>query len=126
MPVPLQALSDAHDKAQQQFAMLGKAQQYLTKVIAALAPLEKLGYNVTQDDVLKASMPLVQNGTLPSRVLAAELATMPLQGPALADWIKQLVLKHQQQDQQVMQNKERARQNLSLTSMHMLAQLGGR
>lgn len=110
-------------------AQFDKVSMLLQRGSAGLRSFNQLagmGQAVSRDDVFKHAMQLIQGGHADSKAVAASLASMPPDGPALAEWVQG----HQQDLEQKMgqlgQVYEAHRQELGQASLHkMLTTLSG-
>ena len=122
MPQQTFSLNNVQQQAAAKFANLSKAHDRLSAIEGALDPLTTLGQSVTRNDVFDQIVKLISTGHVSAQEAAKELAQMPGEGPALADWVQGIAVKHQQQRQQLSPLHEQARQQLGNTSLALMAQ----
>lgn len=119
------ALEAQHAQNVNAFQRLTSAQGHIADMQQALQRLAPLGANVTRNDVMEQVMQLVDSGRLSSKEAAIALGQMPLQGPALAEWISGHIQRYSAMEQQLGQMHEQARQAMVGTAIQGLARAMG-
>jgi len=113
---------------QQNVAQVQRSGQQLgmsTDILGALDKLTRLGANVTRNDVMESIMQFVEAGKVSPKQAAIFMGQVPMQGPALAEWIKAKEAAFVQQHQKLTQAHAQANKNMGVTALHSLAMMMG-
>lgn len=113
-------IAQQHAQNVNQFQKLSGAQAHIADMQKALAPMAALGQSVSRDDIMEQIMQLVERGRLSSKEAAIAMGQMPLQGPALAEWVQGHLARYAQLQQKLGGLHEQARQNMVSTAVHGL------
>lgn len=110
----------AHTQAVARFNTLDAHGRKVAAASKALQDLTLKGQAVTQSDVFDKFMELIQAGHISPREVAGQLQSMPLQGPALAEYLARDQMKMQKLMQGLDQAHEQARQAVGMTALHKM------
>jgi len=122
----MKPLTDAHDTSKATFNKLAESRSLLDKVRVEMTTLSKLGYLVTEEDVIKGAGKLVAAGLSPM-ALAKLMSDLPDNGPGIGAWLSSHASAIATREAQLTPVLEAARHSLSVSAMRVLAghHLGG-
>jgi hypothetical protein len=115
----------AHVQAESKFRALTALAQRGNAGMQMMGGLAALGQQVTRKDVFQHTMDLMAQGHGDAKSVAKEFASMPPDGPGLAEWIQDNYRKMQDAMKQVAAAQEQAREAMGTTAqsalLHMVA-----
>lgn len=109
-----------HAQNVNQFQKLNAAQGHIADMQKALGKVAPLGQNVSRDDIMEQLMQLIESGRISSKEAAIAIGSMPMQGPALAEWVQGHLARYAQLQHQLGAMHEQVRQNMVSNAVHGL------
>lgn len=116
-PEQVARLAAMHGQLNAQFDSLNEAWTQFRELDGALATLQQKGDAVGHRDLMNAAAQLYADGHVDARSIVAAIGTAPIQGPALAEWVRTQRQNMMTQMARNAQAQEQVRQHLGRTSL---------
>lgn len=124
-PIFKDPVSRMYLQSRQKFDTLSALAKRGSAGLRGLGELRALGQKVTKDDMLQHTLKLIQERHVTSAEAAQVLSSLPKEGPALAEWVRNQHDTMAGHMQQIGQAHEQARQDLANHSLNaMLSAIG--